>query len=82
MQPEKDGVTQVQAVVAKDGRLVVTIEWPDGQTRVLDRDEAVALSLLTLDAAAKLFPTATEFSDTISYARSQVFNLHRAPGVQ
>ncbi len=81
MQPEKDGVTQVQAVVAKDGRLVVTIEWPR-QTRVLDRDEAVALSLLTLDAAAKLFPTATEFSDTISYARSQVFNLHRAPGVQ
>ncbi len=82
MQPQKDEVVQVTAGVAKDGRLLVCIEWPDGQGRTLDRDEAVGLSLLLLDAAAKLFPTATEFSETISYARSQVLNLHPAPGVQ
>src|SRR5262245_17811557 len=75
---EPHGVVSVQAVVANDGRLLVNLEWPDGQTHLLDRDEAVVLSLTMLSAASRLFPSANEFRKTIDYARGQIENLHPA----
>ncbi|MGA7240175.1 MAG: hypothetical protein WBY44_31115 [Bryobacteraceae bacterium] len=81
MQEDNPGMTVVQAVVSKEGRLLVTIDWPDGFSRILDRDEAVGLALSLLSNAAALFPTATEFSQTIAYARGELKALHPA-GVQ
>jgi hypothetical protein len=75
---EPHGMVSVQAVIANDGRLLVNVEWPDGQTHLLDRDEAVALSLTMLSAAARLFPSASEFRKTIDYARGTIEHLHPA----
>jgi hypothetical protein len=69
---QEKGMTLVNAVVADDGRLVVTVEWPDGQFRVLDRDEAVLLSLTLLQSAGRLFPTLSAFSETITAARGKI----------
>ena len=74
----KQGMTMVNAVVANDGRLVVVVEWPDGTSRLLDRDEAVLLSLTMLKAASHLFPSATEFGQSIDAARGKVEPLHPA----
>jgi hypothetical protein len=78
----KSGVTIVNAVAANDGRLVVTVEWPDGQFRVLDRDEAVLLSLSMLNSAGRLFATVDEFSQTIEQARTQIEPLHPSSTLQ
>jgi hypothetical protein len=69
-------MTIVNAVIANDGRLVVTVEWTDGLSRVLDRDEAVRLGISLLAQAAHLFKTADEFSASIAHARSDLQPLH------
>jgi hypothetical protein len=79
---QAEGMTIVNAIVANDGRLVVTIEWPDGQFRVLDRDEAVLLSLTMLNTAGSLFGTVAEFSETIKQARSKIDPLHPCSTLQ
>jgi hypothetical protein len=61
---------------------LVTVEWPDGQFRVLDRDEAVLLALNLLSSAARLFPSAEEFSDTIASARGKSEILHPSSSLQ
>jgi hypothetical protein len=75
-------MTIIQAVIGDDGRLLVTVEWPDGQSRVLDRDEAVLLSLNLLDAASRLFETAAEFAGTIKQARGKIEPLEPCSTVQ
>ena len=75
----QDGMLQVNAIVANDGRLVVHIEFPDGHLQMLDRDEAVGFSLTVLQAAASLFPSVSEFSNTIAAARGAIQTLHPAP---
>jgi hypothetical protein len=82
MQPEKVGMMTATAKVEADGRLVVEVAWPDGQSRIIDRDEAVATALLMLGAASRLFETATEFGETVNFAHNQLQKLHPAPGVQ
>lgn len=77
-----EGMTLVNAIVANDGRLVVSVEWPDGQFRVLDRDEAVLLSLTMLNMAGHLFDTVAEFSQTIQQARSRIESLHPSSTLQ
>jgi hypothetical protein len=79
---QREEMTIVNSVVDSNGRLVVTVEWPDGQFRVLDRDEAVGFSLTVLNAAARLFPTAEEFSHTIAFARGKIENLHPSNTLQ
>jgi hypothetical protein len=75
-------MTLVNAIVANDGRLVVTIEWPDGQFRVLDREEAVLLGLTTLNMAGRLFDTVAEFSQSVEHARGKIESLHPCSTLQ
>jgi hypothetical protein len=76
---QQDGVVQCKGVISNDGRLLVVVEWPDGQMRLFDRDEAVGLSLMMLNAASALFPNATEFGRTLDLARYGLFDLQPAP---
>ncbi len=46
---------------------------------MIDRDECVALAITMLSAAAQLFPSASEFSDSVAHARSEILNLHPSP---
>jgi len=76
MPEDRPYVTQIHAVIAKDGRPVVVAEWPDGTQILFERDEAVRFSVTMLASAAKLFPTASEFSNIVSLAQSGILNLH------
>jgi hypothetical protein len=82
MQEPESGVVQAHAVIGDDGRLLVVLEWPNGEKRVLDRDVAVAHSLAVLNAAAKLFPNAAEFSKTIDLAREVVRPMQPPESIQ
>jgi hypothetical protein len=79
MQQPESGVIQAHAIVADDGRLLVVLEWPDGSQRLVDRDVAVGFALTVLAAAARLYPTAAEFSRTIDAARSHVIEFPVLP---
>ena len=79
-----DQMTQVMAVIGSgkdDGRLLLVVEWPDGFSRVLDRDEAVILALTILKTASSLFSSKAELSSTIAEAQGKIEPLHPA-GVQ
>jgi hypothetical protein len=79
---EAKGMTIANAIIASDGRLLVQVEWPDGQFRVLDRDEAVLLSLTILNTAGRLFDTVAEFSETIKQARGKIEPLQPCSTLQ
>ena len=51
----------------------------DGPTFAIDRDEAVALALTMLAAAAKLYPSAEEYNAAVTHARGEIQNLLPAP---
>ena len=77
-----DGVTQCKALITDDGRLVVVTQLEDGTMYALDRDETVALALAQLSAAARLYPSAKEFTDSVDFARAQIEDLHTPATVQ
>jgi hypothetical protein len=82
MQEPESGVIQAHAVIANDGRLLVILEFPDGQQRMLDRDAAVALGVTLLNVSSRLFPNAAEFSRTVDETRGMIQPLEPVPAVQ
>ena len=53
-----------------------------GPTFAIDRDEAVAHGLAVLNAAACLYPSAEEFTDSVDFARAQIEDMHHPPLTQ
>ena len=69
-------ITTITAGVTKEGRIVVTVEKPDGDGICLDRDEAIAVGLSLIQTAAKLFDTVDEFASMLDYAQRNLETLH------
>ena len=70
-----EGIMQVHAVRANDGRGVILLEWPNGDQLMFELGEAAHTALSMLRAAAKLFPTAQEYERYIAAAQADVFTL-------
>jgi hypothetical protein len=72
----------VRPEVAADGRLIIIVAWPDEQTRVLDRDEAVILGVYLLNHAARQFGHPAEFAGMVEHAKDVLQNGGHPPAVQ
>jgi hypothetical protein len=55
------------------------IESPNGTLTAIDRDRAVARAVSMLEAAARLFPSASEFMSTVDAARGAIQNFPISP---
>ena len=69
-------ITTITAGVTKEGRIVVTVEKPDGDGICFDRDEAIAVGLSLIQTAGKLFDTVDEFASTLDCAQRNLETLH------
>ena len=76
-----EGIMQVHAVRAKDGRGEIYLEWPNGELQMFELSDAVRTAISMLRTAAKLFPTAQEYERCIAAAQADVFKLRHETGV-
>jgi hypothetical protein len=75
-------ITTITAGFTKEGRMMVTVEKPDGDGICFDRDEAIAVGLSLIQTAGKLFDTLDEFASMLDYAQRSLETLHGAAKLQ